>query len=1587
MAWDLLSIYERMRAPRPITYFIFLVLIMLSTAAHAKNIALGGNHTCAITDTGNLKCWGDNSSGQLGIGHNSPATLFNYYSPILDPQDVPVAVTAGWKHTCVLLKTGLVKCWGDNSSGQLGTGKISAVESTPVSVVALNGVKSIAAGAKHTCALYSWGFVKCWGSNQYGQLGNGKFTNSALPVAPPYLSSGLIDLAVGDRHTCVLMPNKSASCWGNNASGQLGNNSLINSATAVNTLLTKPATAIDAGNDHTCAIMTDKTVQCWGWNGRSQQGPKKYSGDNPAPITVAGLSNVGALALGSMHTCALDFIVANKPKLYCLGANHEAELGLGYATSNDIEKPTAVNIADPIMSVAAGEDHTCANTMVGGVPVLKCWGDNTFGQLGLDPQSPYLKVSLSNPSRKFSPTPVVITAIKVNTALIPLDTAPAPAIPASAAAPSPPPQKLNCIYTYSEWTACKLESWGPWQTRYPTSKNAANCVGEPVVGQSCTLPPPPAAPPMCETNQIWDSATQKCVCRPGQEEWFFWRPEKIIPVCGCTTQYADKDAAGKPIPWIGDKFAMVYFAGGIYKKDWAYRSDGLPVYQGPWHYVARNGTTHYVPGGYTMIADTQPWGVINPKKVYVSGQKMGTTWKACAAPQAPGGGGTPTVFTIEQMWGAKKGALDAGMTKLAQSAVTLAKAKDAFRQEIKTSLDPYLDQLLEKGAATPAPSGILASTKVAAVGTAQAQLEADFKSVITNIGAIAKAQGKPLPGNAAGDALLQASVNYLSAIFTVGYTPSVTGPACYADPIGQQLLYQYGTNALQKQTVVNAWASLAKLISDFHCMSIEQLNMFDKSFTAAFQYAVEMVGSTHPAYKTVIRDQLLQIYSPVIVNLYEVVRFEGEGVPVRSLVTLLWDRMKGIPDKTTLKTDSGMALEPTVFGLYNPETGKPEQMSAACTGTLNDYWITSCGLVFRSFVHALNNPSMDDFGSCPFWKTLRLGKPCIAPAATKTSKLKVPKTTVTAVLERLLIATAHANPFDNCESKGMDTDMCGKCVAKQPGGQDDAPKTQCEILCSQCTVPQGCITTLFCPFESKKMFCTKPVYAADGKTVACPGGPCMEAPCSDIQKAYGSCPNLPLCTDCSKCVHDNAVNTCKGKVQDCLALCSKNNGLTCTCGNWKIDAGEECDDGNMKNGDGCSATCKNTNVCGDGKVGPGEECDDGNKDNFDKCDNSCKNGAGICGDGIKDFDEKCDEGDKNGTSGGKCSPLCNLMCGNGLLDVDSGEECDTGKNTGWDGCNKECKKQAPVCGNSHIEKGETCDDGNTMGGDNCSSTCQFEKKYCDQCKYPNFKGKSAACDKYYAQMESSQKPGCTITSSPWDGSSCKLTPYKKGDPCWMQLPFSKPACQNDPAMVKCMSDCVANEGSIPPEVKLDCDQGPLKKKKSGSGYDAATLGEMKKIYNDNWDKAIQAFKLLAGDAMVSNTADAKNFGASIIDDIRPCTSDEISAFSIQTKGGAAGALYMPDKKEVCYNQSFINTISKTSAEKAIVHEAFHAVFDRIAEDAKKKPLKAECGFPDFYVGNAGGIDHWVFNVLSSNELIKNPLEPNGFNSVMCPKDN
>jgi alpha-tubulin suppressor-like RCC1 family protein len=330
----------------------------------------GYAHACAVTAAGALQCWGKNNAGQLGDGssanRSAPAGVSGLTSGVS-------AVSAGDNHTCALLSSGAVKCWGENGSGQLGDNSFID-RSTPVSVVTLSsGISAIAAGGAHTCALTSLGAVKCWGENGFGQLGNNSTTDSSLPVTVGGLAGSAQAIAAGGSHTCALLAGGALQCWGLNSSGQLGNSSNTSSGLpqAV-TGLGSGALSISAGDAHTCAH-TASAAWCWGANWTGQLGDSSTT-DRNAPVAVSSLSNnVSALATGDAHTCAL----LSGGAVQCWGYNGLGELGDG--TASDRNAPVAVSgLASAAQSLAAGGPFTCA--LLSGEAF--CWGANDFGQLG-----------------------------------------------------------------------------------------------------------------------------------------------------------------------------------------------------------------------------------------------------------------------------------------------------------------------------------------------------------------------------------------------------------------------------------------------------------------------------------------------------------------------------------------------------------------------------------------------------------------------------------------------------------------------------------------------------------------------------------------------------------------------------------------------------------------------------------------------------------------------------------------------------------------------------------------------------------------------------------------------------------------------------------------------------------------------------------------------------------------------------------------------------------------------------------------------------------------------------------------------------
>jgi len=199
------------------------------------------------------------------------------------------AIDAGWAHTCALTASGGVKCWGSNVDGELGDGT-NTDRYTPVDVVGLSaGVQAIAAGNSHTCALTASSGVKCWGYNGYGQLGDGTNNTTSAPVDVVGLSSGVQAIAAGGHHTCALTASGGVKCWGSNVDGELGDGTTTDRSTPVDVVgLSSGVQAIAAGWGHTCALTASGGVKCWGDNYYGQLGDGTTM-DRSTPVDVIGL--------------------------------------------------------------------------------------------------------------------------------------------------------------------------------------------------------------------------------------------------------------------------------------------------------------------------------------------------------------------------------------------------------------------------------------------------------------------------------------------------------------------------------------------------------------------------------------------------------------------------------------------------------------------------------------------------------------------------------------------------------------------------------------------------------------------------------------------------------------------------------------------------------------------------------------------------------------------------------------------------------------------------------------------------------------------------------------------------------------------------------------------------------------------------------------------------------------------------------------------------------------------------------------------------------------------------------------------------
>jgi alpha-tubulin suppressor-like RCC1 family protein len=296
--------------------------------------------------------------------------------PLPPPSPGGLKIAAGIGHTCGVTEEGAVKCWGSNSYGQLGDGTTSD-SLLPVLVSDLSsGVVAVSAGGFETCALSTGGSVTCWGYGMNGELGNGVWGNSSTPVSVSGLSSGVIQISVGNDFACAVTAGGAAKCWGSNIRGSLGDGTTIPSSIPVTvTGLSSGVAAVAAGQDNqACAILNSGAVECWGENG-GQLGDGFAEQYSTTPVPVTGLST-GAIDIsgGDGHSCA-----AVTGGAECWGNNSYGELGDG-TSDNVAGTPVAViGLSGAVAAVSAGAFFTCA-LLDGGA--VQCWGANESGELG-----------------------------------------------------------------------------------------------------------------------------------------------------------------------------------------------------------------------------------------------------------------------------------------------------------------------------------------------------------------------------------------------------------------------------------------------------------------------------------------------------------------------------------------------------------------------------------------------------------------------------------------------------------------------------------------------------------------------------------------------------------------------------------------------------------------------------------------------------------------------------------------------------------------------------------------------------------------------------------------------------------------------------------------------------------------------------------------------------------------------------------------------------------------------------------------------------------------------------------------------------
>ena len=349
----------------------------------ATLVRAGGYHTCALLMTGEVACWGRNNEGQLGVTPTPSGTppMDNRGTAVVVPLTLGsarvVELALGLLHTCVRLDNREVWCWGDNRKGQLGDGTTTS-RGTPQRWMGSGQVEQIAAGGHTTCARRNNGIL-CWGDNANGQLGIGTSDNDPHPVpVATMVPADAARVTVGADHACALR-NGNPVCWGGNSYGQIGNARTRSAETAPVTLTAPGETQqVAAGSFFTCARRAASPsvpeLWCWGADSLGQQGQGTMMMNRLEPADVRTDPGVAEVHLGGSHACYRT----GSGQVFCWGWNQWVQTGTGTMDAAQL-RPTQITAVTAANEVTVGYAHTCVRSMTNQV---LCWGQNVHGQIG-----------------------------------------------------------------------------------------------------------------------------------------------------------------------------------------------------------------------------------------------------------------------------------------------------------------------------------------------------------------------------------------------------------------------------------------------------------------------------------------------------------------------------------------------------------------------------------------------------------------------------------------------------------------------------------------------------------------------------------------------------------------------------------------------------------------------------------------------------------------------------------------------------------------------------------------------------------------------------------------------------------------------------------------------------------------------------------------------------------------------------------------------------------------------------------------------------------------------------------------------------